>query len=580
MIHMIHLIFGALLAPAQEPHFHELARGSAEVPTAPTMSSAAHAPETVDASVPPERALQELIAQGQKIAIEPVRRTAVSQNGRIKPVDTLARESVLLLTGSYERFGLKPVQLYFALASTPSAPWAPVVEVRDAKLRQRLGYLKEKRFFSAAELEASPLIELVQPLMKNQEESGRLSEEEKKVMETFSQLNLIRQIILGENFIHAVDFSFLKPHTSGSAEGHGAATEVASQASDYLQQLRGDARQANLLAPALVETSRRQEAPQIFQHYLGTLDSEIFYNDARPFLWASLIALLAGLLLSLDITRQKLTAKAVPWLYLVTLLPLVLGISLRVYITQFAPVTNMFTTMLWVSLGVLIFSAILYYLYRNSLVSGVMLIGTGLILMLTEQIPLILSPDLDPLVAVLRSNFWLSTHVTTITISYAAFTIAMLLGNVALVRSLMPGDHTQFFHQYAHYAYRMIQLGCFLLSVGIILGGVWADYSWGRFWGWDPKETWALIADMGFLTLLHARITGWVKSFMLLALSPVAYLLVIMAWYGVNFILATGLHSYGFSSGGALMVGIFVGLQLLIFALALTKFFMSPRPAI
>ncbi|MGZ3748070.1 MAG: hypothetical protein ACXVCD_12090, partial [Pseudobdellovibrionaceae bacterium] len=87
------------------------------------------------------------------------------------------------------------------------------------------------------------------------------------------------------------------------------------------------------------------------------------------------------------------------------------------------------------------------------------------------------------------------------------------------------------------------------------------------------KETWALIADVGFLSLLHARIAGWLKPFTLLAFSPVAYLLVIMAWYGVNFILAAGLHSYGFSSGGALVVAIYVAVQMIILALGFWKYF-------
>jgi ABC-type transport system involved in cytochrome c biogenesis permease subunit len=223
----------------------------------------------------------------------------------------------------------------------------------------------------------------------------------------------------------------------------------------------------------------------------------------------------------------------------------------------------MYGTMIWVSMGVMFFSLLLYALYRNRMVSGIMLIGSGLILLLTEKTPLILSPDLDPIVAVLRSNYWLSTHVTTITISYAAFTIAMILGNVALVRVWTHADNKAFFKEYAHYAYRMIQLGVFLLTMGIILGGIWADYSWGRFWGWDPKETWALIADLGFLAILHARLIGWVNDFTLLAWCPAAYLLVIMAWYGVNFVLGAGLHSYGFGAGGVEYVSIFVAVHIL-----------------
>lgn len=84
---------------------------------------------------------------------------------------------------------------------------------------------------------------------------------------------------------------------------------------------------------------------------------------------------------------------------------------------------------------------------------------------------------------------------------------------------------------------------------------MWANYSWGRFWGWDPKETWALIALLGYILVLHGRFTGWLKPFEFAAGSAVAFLGVVMAWYGVNYVLAAGLHSYGFGGGGAQYVG-------------------------
>ena len=112
--------------------------------------------------------------------------------------------------------------------------------------------------------------------------------------------------------------------------------------------------------------------------------------------------------------------------------------------------------------------------------------------------------------------------------------------------------------------YRAIQIGVSFLGPGIILGGVWADYSWGRFWGWDPKETWALIAFLGYLAVLHARLVGWLKSFGMAAAAILSFSLVIMAWYGVNFILGAGLHSYGFGAGGVEYVSVFVGLHIVL----------------
>jgi ABC-type transport system involved in cytochrome c biogenesis permease subunit len=103
----------------------------------------------------------------------------------------------------------------------------------------------------------------------------------------------------------------------------------------------------------------------------------------------------------------------------------------------------------------------------------------------------------------------------------------------------------------SNFIYRAMQVGVLLIAAGTILGGVWADYSWGRFWGWDPKEVWALITLLVYLVPLHGRFAGWVNTFGLAVASVVCFLSVVMAWYGVNFVLGVGLHSYGFTEGGS-----------------------------
>jgi cytochrome c biogenesis factor len=138
----------------------------------------------------------------------------------------------------------------------------------------------------------------------------------------------------------------------------------------------------------------------------------------------------------------------------------------------------------------------------------------------------------------------------TITLSYAAFALAMGIGNITLGYYLLRNGDQNIISALTRFTYRAIQVGVLLLATGTILGGVWADYSWGRFWGWDPKEVWALVALLGYLAVLHARYAGWVRSFGLAALSVLCFSLIIMAWYGVNYVLGAGLHSYGFGGGG------------------------------
>ena len=120
----------------------------------------------------------------------------------------------------------------------------------------------------------------------------------------------------------------------------------------------------------------------------------------------------------------------------------------------------------------------------------------------------------------------------------------------------------------SNFIYRAMQVGVLLIAAGTILGGVWADYSWGRFWGWDPKEVWALITLLVYLVPLHGRFAGWVNTFGLAVASVVCFLSVVMAWYGVNFVLGVGLHSYGFTEGGSqgLMSMIIAGVLAIPFA--------------
>lgn len=527
-----------------------------------------------------EKALNEFKFIAKNIVLNSIRALPVHHNGRLKPLDTLAREVLIYLNGSYSRFSVHPVQSYLALTRYENVSFVEILEIRDIKVRLALGFLKEKRFYSLAELQNTQLELMSEPIFRKQEQNPKsLDAYDNAILEVLHQASLLSEIVSGQHLMRSADYSVLDNTHENQNTMPRLNDSVQEQIKKYFQSLSSPADVQQQEAQALISIVRSQNVPELFQHSLEKMEAEVFFNKVQFFLWSSILAIVFGICFFVPLFKNKISAKVTAILYSIPLLLLTIGLVFRIYITRFAPVTNMYTTMIWVAFGVMVFSLILFVLYKNYIIPGLSLIASGLMLMLTYQIPLILSPDLDPIVAVLRNNFWLTTHVTTITISYAAFTIAMVLGNVALVRLWFYKDNTAFFKEYSHYAYRMIQLGCFLLTMGIILGGIWADYSWGRFWGWDPKETWALIADLGFLAIMHARLVGWITPFSLLAWSPVAYLLVIMAWYGVNFVLAAGLHSYGFSSGGAAAMAIFVIIQvaLLIAGIAKLKLLISTK---
>jgi ABC-type transport system involved in cytochrome c biogenesis permease subunit len=171
-------------------------------------------------------------------------------------------------------------------------------------------------------------------------------------------------------------------------------------------------------------------------------------------------------------------------------------------------------------------------------------------LVLADQLPLALDPKISPLLPVLRSNYWLTIHVLTIVSSYAGGTLAWGLGNIALTMLAFGTPRRELLKTLSQFTYRAMQIAVLLLAAGTFLGGWWAADSWGRFWGWDPKEVWALIALVCYVIPLHMRFIGWVKDFGLAVAAVLCYAAIVMSWYGVNFVLGAGLHSYGFGGGG------------------------------
>ena len=296
--------------------------------------------------------------------------------------------------------------------------------------------------------------------------------------------------------------------------------------------------------------------------YPGTTTTarELWFNRANPFRKAWIDSLLAALLLLASLSlvgRPRLTR----WLYGAGLLAYagslawsVAGFYCRVTISGRPPVSNMYESVIWVAFMTAVFGLILELVYRRGVIALAASLVSTLGLVLADQLPLTLKPDIQPLQAVLRSNYWLVIHVLTIVSSYAAFALAWGLGNINIGLMLFAPRRTDLVKTLSHFSYKAIQVGVVLLAAGTLLGGFWAAESWGRFWGWDPKEVWALIALLCYVIPLHARYVGWVKDFGLAACSVICFASVVMAWYGVNFVLGAGLHSYGFGGGNDIWV--------------------------
>jgi ABC-type transport system involved in cytochrome c biogenesis permease subunit len=517
------------------------------------------------------------VRRTEKLDTTSIRTLPTHDSGRLKPLDTLARETMLFITGSRKPFGLDSLSMFVTLMTEPEAAKLPIIEIRSVDLRKELQLDTNRRHYSAEEIQQAGLPQKVGPLIEKQQRNSKsLNEQENSMLEVYQQWALTQAVVSGQVLLAGIDFSNLM--NTSRPEGQ---VSIAPDLMEQTKRVISSAADGQLDPVAVKEldaTIRTQPVPDLFRSQLDKMGLEVSLYRTHVFWIAAIFYLLAAVLLWLSIKDARLKPFFIGALAGALIFHLG-GFATRVYITGFAPVTNMYGTMLWVAFGVSLFATILYRMYRSATLVAILYAGSGIVLVLTEGFPLILNPGLDPVVAVLRSNLWLTIHVLTITISYAAFTITMLLGNYAMIKNAFGRLGAAEIKDLSHHAYRMIQLGVFLITVGIVLGGVWADYSWGRFWGWDPKETWALIADLGYLAILHARISGWITPLGILLASPVAYLLVIMAWYGVNFVLAAGLHSYGFSKGGAMWVSIFVGLQLLLTLFSALRHYQSKRSA-
>jgi cytochrome c-type biogenesis protein CcsB len=246
-----------------------------------------------------------------------------------------------------------------------------------------------------------------------------------------------------------------------------------------------------------------------------------------------------------------------------------LGIGLRMTILERAPVSNTFESLLWMGLVGIAISSVAQFVNRTSYYLFAGLCAALLSVLFAGLVPL--EDRTNSLPAVLRSNYWLIVHVLTIVASYGVLAVASVLGHVYLAREVLlrsrhdtaragaPGKS----HAVIVQTYRCIQIGVLLLTAGTILGGVWAADSWGRFWGWDPKETWALISILVYFAVLHARYINWLRDFGLAASAVLGFVVIVWTFYGVNYVMASGLHSYGFGAGGELWVGLWAAAEII-----------------
>jgi cytochrome c-type biogenesis protein CcsB len=520
---------------------------------------------------------------------------AIQDGGRRKPADTFAKEALIRITGRstyIDKAGRtwRPNDFVLsALIETHDWKNEPMVLISSGQLVEQLGLDKTQRRFSFAQLTGSPELQRLateaQALKRAEKPLTRIQQEALSVSD---RLTLLAHVMDGSALlIVPAPASETDPWAdpSGSSKYYSEAqvaplqTQLQMVANSYVQ---GDGFNLNRAANQLRENLRIL-SPSIYPAE-EKLRLEYFYNHFEAFyraIWCygiALVILIAAHLRKFATAnpsgggRRRALQNIGVAVAILGLAFQASGIVMRCMIAGRPPVTNMYESIIWVSFAVSFFGMIFFVRYRAPIYLLAALPVTLIALLLVHQMPIAMPSSIDPLVPVLRDNFWLTVHVLTITLSYAAFALAMGFGHILLWRYARNPAAARADAPMHFWLYRVLQLGVLLLAAGTILGGVWANYSWGRFWGWDPKETWALIALLCYILALHGRLAGWWTQFGLAVASVVCFLAVLMAWYGVNFVLGKGLHSYGFGIGGETYVAIFVALDLLFVAFAIWRY--------
>jgi len=246
-----------------------------------------------------------------------------------------------------------------------------------------------------------------------------------------------------------------------------------------------------------------------------------------------------------------------------------IGLGYRVYIIEYAPVINLYSSALFVGWGAVLLAIFLERFFKNSIGNATAAVIGFLTLLVAHH----LSADgdtLEMLRAVLDNNFWLATHVIIITLGYSATFLAGCIGILFVLMSVFSNRmDRKSSRTMGTMVYGIICFATLFSFVGTILGGIWADQSWGRFWGWDPKENGALLIVIWNAIILHARWGGFARTRGIMLLSIFGNIVFSWSWFGTN-MLGIGLHAYGFMDSAFFYLAMFVAANLLVIAIGAT----------
>lgn len=311
-----------------------------------------------------------------------------------------------------------------------------------------------------------------------------------------------------------------------------------------------------------------------FSKELRKAGAEAFFNRMQPFYNAMVIYVLAGLLgLFFWFNLSETLRRTAVGLIALGLIIHTTGLVFRMALEGRPPVTNLYSSAIFIGFGAVVLGLILERIFRNG-IGAVVASGIGFISLIIAHHLALTGDTMEMMRAVLDTNFWLATHVVIVTLGYASTFVAGFLGIVYVVMGFFTNRLTtvmsaegavktgdNFGKTLTRMIYGIVCFATLFSFVGTVLGGIWADQSWGRFWGWDPKENGALIIVLWNALILHLRWGGMVRERGLATCAIIGNIVTSWSWFGVN-MLGIGLHSYGFMDAAFYWLLAFVVSQL------------------
>ena len=504
-------------------------------------------------------------------------------DGRIEPVNTLASELMRKISKKNSHAGMSPVQVMLSMMLEPEK-WEdePIIRVSGREIGNIVGvkgsYAAFTDFLDPAAPNGYKLSRYIEAAYDKS--PGERTKFDKEVISVDERLNIFYKM-LGGGFLaifpvpEAADNKWLSLPSAHTQPDRNLAVTATTLMQAYLSGLEKGVATGNYndATAALVKIKENQKKygaeiyPSGFKTTLEIfyINFNIFSKLARIYIVVGMIMLIVRFILLFSPTPVLSRISQISfWVVLLLFVSHTAGLGIRWYISGHAPWSNGYETLLYISWSACL--AGLIFAKRSPMTLAVTTVLAAISLFVAGMSWM--SPELSNLVPVLKS-YWLIIHVAVITASYGFLGMGALLGMVNLIimilRNPVNAMRIDLTVKELSYIIEMaLIVGLYLLTIGSFLGGVWANESWGRYWGWDPKETWALVTILvyAFITHMH-KIKGLRGEYALSAAALLGFSSVLMTFFGVNYYLS-GLHSYAQGDPPPLPAGVYIAVVLVV----------------